>query len=98
MPKGGAGQLRFYPVSDQPLERTDCHRCPAANFSFLSIVCVLQTLRSQNNAWCIAGGLCLGLAFLSKYFACLLAFSYGVYFLILSPGRASLKRLAILAA
>ncbi|CCD28885.1 Glycosyl transferase, family 39 [Candidatus Glomeribacter gigasporarum BEG34] len=71
---------------------------PLLIFSFLSIVCVLQTLRSQNNAWCIAGGLCLGLAFLSKYFACLLAFSYGVYFLILSPGRASLKRLAILAA
>src|SRR5260363_80902 len=96
--KGGAGQLRFILAPINLWSVMIATDVPLLIFSFLSIVCVLQTLRSQNNAWCIAGGLCLGLAFLSKYFACSLAFSYGVYFLILSPGRASLKRLAILAA
>jgi Dolichyl-phosphate-mannose-protein mannosyltransferase len=71
---------------------------PLFIFSFLSVMCVLQALR-KNDAWrwYALGGLFLGLAFFSKYFACLLGLAYAVYFLFIAPNRARLIGLGLLA-
>lgn len=70
---------------------------PLFIFSFLSVICVLQALRN-NDDWCwfALGGLFLGLAFFSKYFACLLGLAYAVYFLFIAPNRARLIGLGLL--
>lgn len=71
---------------------------PLFIFSFLSVMCVLQAIRN-NDAWYwfALGGLFLGLAFFSKYFACLLGLAYAVYFLFIAPNRARLIGLGLLA-
>lgn len=71
---------------------------PLFIFSFLSVMCVLQALRKNDDwRWFALGGLFLGLAFFSKYFACLLGLSYAVYFLFIAPNRARLIGLGLLA-
>jgi hypothetical protein len=70
---------------------------PVILFSFLSGVCVLQALRKNDHlGWFALGGLCLGLAFFSKYFAVLLALGYFVYFIFIAPNRRRLLGLFIL--
>lgn len=62
---------------------------PLFIFSFLSVICVLQALRNNDAwGWFALSGLFLGLAFFSKYFACLLGVAYAVYFLLVAPNRA----------
>lgn len=70
---------------------------PLFIFSFLSLMCVLQALKN-NDAWYwfALGGLFLGLAFFSKYFACLLGLAYAVYFLLIAPNRARIIGLGLL--
>lgn len=70
---------------------------PLFIFSFLSVMCVLQAIR-KNNAWIwfVLGGLFLGLAFFSKYFACLLGLAYAVYFLVIAPNRARVIGLGLI--
>ncbi|MFZ0219556.1 MAG: glycosyltransferase family 39 protein [Candidatus Aquirickettsiella sp.] len=71
---------------------------PLFIFSFLSVMCVLQALKKNDDWRCFAfGGLFLGLAFFSKYFACLLGVAYAVYFLFIAPNRARLIGLGLLA-
>jgi hypothetical protein len=70
---------------------------PVILFSFLSGICVLQALRKNDHlGWFALGGLCLGLAFFSKYFAVLLALSYTIYFIFVAPNRRRLLGLLIL--
>lgn len=70
---------------------------PLFIFSFLSVMCVLQALRKNDDwIWFALGGLFLGLAFFSKYFACLLGLAYAVYFLFIAPNRARLIGLALI--
>ncbi len=70
---------------------------PLFIFSFLSVICVLLAI-SKNDArvWFALGGLFLGLAFFSKYFACLLGLAYAVYFLVIAPNRARLIGLGLI--
>lgn len=71
---------------------------PLFIFSFLSVICVLLALRNNDDSrWFALGGLFLGLAFFSKYFACLLALAYAVYFLFIAPNRARIIGLGLLA-
>lgn len=71
---------------------------PLFIFSFLSVMCVLQALRKNDDGrWFALGGLCLGLAFFSKYFACLLGLAYAVTFLFIARNRARLTGLGLLA-
>lgn len=70
---------------------------PLFIFSFLSVMCVLQALRNHDAwIWFALGGLFLGLAFFSKYFACLLGLAYVVYFLFIAPNRARLIGLGLI--
>lgn len=70
---------------------------PLFIFSFLSVMCVLQAIR-KNDAWIwfALSGLFLGLAFFSKYFACLLGLAYAVYFLVIAPSRARVIGLGLI--
>ena len=71
---------------------------PLFIFSFLSLICVLLALRNNDDwRWFALGGLFLGLAFFSKYFAGLLALAYAVYFLFIAPNRKRLIGLGLLA-
>ncbi len=71
---------------------------PLFIFSFLSVMCVLQALKKNDDSrWFALGGLCLGLAFFSKYFACLLGLAYAFYFLFVARTRARLIGLGLLA-
>ncbi len=70
---------------------------PVILFTFLSGVCVLQAIKKNDHlGWFWAGGLFLGLAFFSKYFAVLLAFSYFIYFVFIAPNRTRIYGLIIL--
>jgi hypothetical protein len=70
---------------------------PVILFSFLSGICVLQAVRKDDHlGWFTLGGIFLGIAFFSKYFAVLLALSYGVYFLFIAPSRRRLMGLLII--
>lgn len=70
---------------------------PLFIFSFLSVMCVLQALKKNDDRrWYALGGLCLGLAFFSKYFACLLGVAYAVYFFFIARNRARLIGLGLL--
>jgi hypothetical protein len=61
---------------------------PVILFSFLSGVCVLKALEKEDHlGWFALGGLCLGLAFFSKYFAVLLALGYFVYLVLIAPTK-----------
>ncbi|MDX2164319.1 MAG: glycosyltransferase family 39 protein [Gammaproteobacteria bacterium] len=61
---------------------------PVILFSFLSGICVLKALEKQDHlGWFALGGLCLGLAFFSKYFAVLLALGYFVYLVLVAPTK-----------
>jgi Dolichyl-phosphate-mannose-protein mannosyltransferase len=71
---------------------------PLFIFSFLSVMSVLQALKNKDDwRWFALSGLFLGLAFFSKYFACLLGLAYAVYFLFVAPNRARLIGLGLLA-
>lgn len=71
---------------------------PLFVFSFLSVMSVLQALKKKDDwRWFALGGVFLGLAFFSKYFACLLGLAYAVYFIFISPNRARLIGLGLLA-
>lgn len=71
---------------------------PLFIFSFLSVMCVLFALRNNDDSrWFALGGLFLGLAFFSKYFACFLALAYAVYFLFIAPNRKRMICLGLLA-
>ncbi|EDP46821.1 glycosyl transferase, family 39 [Rickettsiella grylli] len=70
---------------------------PLFIFSFLSFICVLEALKKGDDwRWFALGGLFLGLAFFSKYFACLLGLAYAVYFIGIAPNRARLIGLGLL--
>lgn len=70
---------------------------PLFIFSFLSVMCVLQAIRKNDaRIWFALSGLFLGLAFFSKYFACLLGVAYVVYFLVIAPNRASVIGLGLI--
>lgn len=70
---------------------------PVILFSFLSGICLLQAIRTEDHyGWYALSGLCLGLAFFSKYFAVLLALAYLFYFLQLSTSSRRYKILFIL--
>lgn len=70
---------------------------PLFIFSFLSVMCVLQALKRNDDwRWFALGGFCLGLAFFSKYFACLLGVAYAVTFLFIARNRARLIGLGLL--
>lgn len=56
-------------------------------FSALSFFAAGQGLLSNRRYWFVLAGLALGLAFLSKYFAVLLAFAYLLFFFIGQPQR-----------
>lgn len=60
---------------------------PLVLFSFLSVLALKHALNGANYRWFVLSGVLLGLAFLSKYFAVLLGFAYGVYLLLIRPGR-----------
>lgn len=70
---------------------------PVILFSFLSGICVLKALEKNDHlGWFALGGLSLGLAFFSKYFAVLLALSYFIYLVIIAPTRKRILGLFIL--
>lgn len=54
---------------------------PLVLFSFFSAACLFKALKGERMGWYALSGLCLGAAFLSKYFALLLAFGYFLYWL-----------------
>lgn len=54
---------------------------PLVFFMALSAYCFLRAEASGRAAWFAAAGLCVGLAFLSKYFAALLGLAYAFYIL-----------------
>lgn len=61
---------------------------PVILFSFLSALCVFHAIRHNDRwGWYALGGLFLGIAFLSKYFAVLLTLAYLVYLLGVAPNR-----------
>lgn len=61
---------------------------PVILFSFLSGVSVFFAIKHQDNLWLYTlGGLFLGLAFFSKYFAVLLALVYAVFLLGVAPNK-----------
>ena len=64
-------------------------------FSFLSALCYAAALRRESRLLYAASGVLLGLAFLSKYFAVLLALAYLSYVLSQPAGRRSWRGLAI---
>lgn len=71
---------------------------PLFIFSFLSVMCVLQALKNNDEwRWFALGGVFLGLAFFSKYFACLLGLAYAVYFLFIAPNQKRIIGLGLLA-
>ncbi|HEV2614001.1 MAG TPA: glycosyltransferase family 39 protein [Gammaproteobacteria bacterium] len=70
---------------------------PVILFSFLSGLCVLKALEKKDHlGWFALGGLCLGLAFFSKYFAVLLALGYFVYLVIAAPTKKRILGLFIM--
>ncbi|MGM0593725.1 MAG: glycosyltransferase family 39 protein [Pseudomonadota bacterium] len=58
-------------------------------FGFLSALALWRALQQGTGGyrWFLLSGMMLGLAFLSKYFAVLLGLVYGVYLLLVRPGR-----------
>jgi len=71
---------------------------PLLVFSFLSIAAYALAVRRGSLALCAAAGVALGLAFLSKYFAALLGFSYLVYVIACRRSARGWLELAIVAA
>lgn len=70
---------------------------PVILFSFLSGICVLQALKKQDHlGWFWMGGVFLGLAFFSKYFAVLLGLGYFAYLAIIAPSRSRIGGLIVL--
>ena len=67
---------------------------PLVLFSFLSALCFAAALRREGQGWYAASGACLGLAFLSKYFAVLLGLGYLAFVLTQPAGRRSWRGLA----
>ncbi len=51
-------------------------------FGFLSLLAVHRGLESDDRRWLALGGVLLGLAFLSKYFAALLGIAYALHWLV----------------
>ena len=72
---------------------------PLVLFSFLSVLCFAGAVRGPHRiALYASSGALLGLAFLSKYFAALLGFSYLVFVLAQPAGRRDWRGLAMVFA
>ena len=65
-------------------------------FSFLSIAALFKALKQNHAGWYALAGAFFGLAFLSKYFAALLGFSYLVYFIFTAKSRKKTMGFALL--
>jgi len=63
---------------------------PLALFSFASAAVLFKAIQRNKLSYYVLSGILLGLAFLSKYFAVLLAISYAVYFLVSDRSREKL--------
>ena len=70
---------------------------PLILFVFCSQYCFVRSQLDGKIIWTLGSGIFLGLAFLSKYFAGLLAVTYAVYFVINFKHKNSLRSLAIIA-
>lgn len=55
---------------------------PLVVFSFFSVYFLSRAIKTDNHFFYIFSGIFLGFAFLSKYFAVFIGFSYFIYFLI----------------
>lgn len=69
---------------------------PLILFAFFSMAALFKALQHNNLGWYALSGVFFGLAFLSKYFAVLLGFSYLVYFLFSAKSRAKTGGFALL--
>lgn len=65
-------------------------------FSFLSFAALFNALKQNHAGWYALAGAFFGLAFLSKYFAALLGFSYLVYFIFTAKSRKKTMGFALL--
>ncbi|MHC4132851.1 MAG: glycosyltransferase family 39 protein [Planctomycetota bacterium] len=63
---------------------------PLLLFSFLSGLCLFRAERDGPFSWFLLSGIFLGLAFLSKYFAVMLGFSFAVYLLLFQRDKKSI--------
>ncbi len=70
---------------------------PLLLFSFLSVFFLFEAQSRGNSIYYFLSGVFWGLAFLSKYFAVLLAFSYLVYFLSLRKSARRIKGVILFA-
>ncbi|MHC4692570.1 MAG: ArnT family glycosyltransferase [Planctomycetota bacterium] len=70
---------------------------PLFLFSFFSVFFLFKAERKNSYLFYLLSGLCLGLAFLSKYFAVLLGFSYLLYLLVSQKNSKKVKGFLLLA-
>jgi hypothetical protein len=63
---------------------------PLLLFSFLSGFCLFKAEKDGPLFWFLLSGIFLGLAFLSKYFAVMLGFSYAAYLLLFQRNKKSI--------
>jgi hypothetical protein len=71
---------------------------PLVLFSFASLAAYALAVRRRSFALCAAAGIALGLAFLSKYFAVLLALAYVVYVAAIRRDGRAWRELAVVLA
>lgn len=76
-----------------PLTTTDT---PLLLLTFLSVLALQRALEEERLTWYVAAGICLGLAFLSKYFAVLLGIAYLAFFLAHARSAARWRGFAVL--
>ncbi|MHB8549846.1 MAG: glycosyltransferase family 39 protein, partial [Acidiferrobacterales bacterium] len=69
---------------------------PLIIFSFLSAAFLFRALKDNSTKFYFWSGVCLGLAFLSKYFAVLLIGSYLIYYLLSDRNRDKTRGFALL--
>lgn len=71
---------------------------PLIFFSFLSVAAYLVALRRRSPLWHALAGLCLGLAFLSKYFSVFLGVAYLAHVVLVRRDETRWRDFAILVA
>ena len=69
---------------------------PLILFAFFSMAALFKALQQNKLGWYALSGVFFGLAFLSKYFAVLLGFSYLLYFIFSAKSRAKTGGFALL--
>jgi hypothetical protein len=69
---------------------------PLVLLSFVSVACLVQAVSSQRYGWYALSGAALGLGFLTKYLAVLLALSYAIVFFALKEDRRNIRGFLIL--